>query len=57
MREVFPGHHIACHLREVQTAAFSEAAAVSRKDLLEPYGDLRDIDPRISRRGRGSCGE
>ena len=28
MREVFPGHHVACHLREVQTAAFSEAAAV-----------------------------
>ncbi len=28
MREVFPGHHVACHLREVQTPAFSEAAAV-----------------------------
>jgi len=23
MREVFPGHHVACHLREVQTAAFT----------------------------------
>jgi oligopeptide/dipeptide ABC transporter ATP-binding protein len=29
MREVLPGHHVACHLREVQTAAFSEAAAAS----------------------------
>ena len=28
MREVLPGHHVACHLREVLTAAFSEAAAV-----------------------------
>jgi hypothetical protein len=28
MREVMPGHHVACHLREVQTAAFSEAVAV-----------------------------
>jgi oligopeptide/dipeptide ABC transporter ATP-binding protein len=23
MREVFPGHHVACHLREVQTTAFA----------------------------------
>jgi oligopeptide/dipeptide ABC transporter ATP-binding protein len=29
MREVFPGHHVACHLREVQTPAFSETAAVT----------------------------
>ncbi len=29
MREVFPGHHVACHLREVQTPAFAETAAVS----------------------------
>ena len=29
MREVFPGHHVACHLREVQTQAFAETAAVS----------------------------
>ena len=29
MREVFPGHHVACHLREVQTRAFAETAAVS----------------------------
>jgi oligopeptide/dipeptide ABC transporter ATP-binding protein len=28
MREVLPGHHVACHLREVETAAFREAAAV-----------------------------
>ena len=28
MREVLPGHHVACHLRDVQTAAFSEAAAI-----------------------------
>ncbi len=28
MREVMPGHHVACHLREVETAAFSEAALV-----------------------------
>ena len=28
MREVFPGHHVACHLREVQTPAFVETAAV-----------------------------
>jgi oligopeptide/dipeptide ABC transporter ATP-binding protein len=28
MREVLPGHRVACHLREVQTAAFAEAAAV-----------------------------
>ena len=27
MREVLPGHHVACHLREVQTAAFAEVAA------------------------------
>jgi oligopeptide/dipeptide ABC transporter ATP-binding protein len=29
MREVFPGHHVACHLREFQTPAFAETAAVS----------------------------
>ena len=29
MREVFPGHHVACHLREVQTPAFAETAADS----------------------------
>jgi oligopeptide/dipeptide ABC transporter ATP-binding protein len=29
MREVLPGHHLACHLREVQTAAFSNAAAIT----------------------------
>jgi oligopeptide/dipeptide ABC transporter ATP-binding protein len=28
MREVMPAHHVACHLREVQIAAFSEAAAL-----------------------------
>ncbi len=28
MREVFPGHHVACHLRVVQTPAFVETAAV-----------------------------
>ncbi len=28
MREVFPGHHVACHLREVQTATFASAARV-----------------------------
>jgi oligopeptide/dipeptide ABC transporter ATP-binding protein len=28
MREILPGHHVACHLREVQTAAFTQAAAV-----------------------------
>jgi oligopeptide/dipeptide ABC transporter ATP-binding protein len=28
MREVLPGHHVACHLREVQPAAFAQAAAV-----------------------------
>jgi hypothetical protein len=28
MREVLPGHHVACHLREVHTAAFAAAAAV-----------------------------
>ena len=28
IREVLPGHNVACHLREVQTAAFREAAAV-----------------------------
>ncbi|MGA8379895.1 MAG: dipeptide ABC transporter ATP-binding protein [Stellaceae bacterium] len=27
MREVFPGHHVACHLRDVSAPAFSEAAA------------------------------
>src|SRR5262245_8410097 len=27
MREILPGHHVACHLREVETAAFAEAAA------------------------------
>ena len=29
MREVSPGHHVACHLREVQTAAFAAAAATA----------------------------
>jgi oligopeptide/dipeptide ABC transporter ATP-binding protein len=28
MREVMPGHHVACHLREVQNTAFSEGAVV-----------------------------
>ena len=28
MREVLPGDHVACHLREVQAPAFAEAAAV-----------------------------
>jgi hypothetical protein len=28
MREILPGHHVACHLREVQTPAFAQAAAV-----------------------------
>jgi oligopeptide/dipeptide ABC transporter ATP-binding protein len=28
MREILPGHHVACHLREVQTPAFARAAAV-----------------------------
>jgi oligopeptide/dipeptide ABC transporter ATP-binding protein len=28
MREVFPGHHVACHLRDVQPAATAEAATV-----------------------------
>ena len=28
MREVFPGHRVACHLREVQTPAFAATAAV-----------------------------
>jgi hypothetical protein len=28
MREVLPGHHVACHLREVETAAFREAAVI-----------------------------
>jgi len=27
MREILPGHHVACHLREVQTPAFAKAAA------------------------------
>jgi len=27
MREVLPGHQVACHLRDVQTTAFAEAAA------------------------------
>jgi len=27
-REVLPGHHVACHLREAQPAAFQEAAAI-----------------------------
>jgi len=28
MREVLPGHSVACHLREPQPAAFQEAAAI-----------------------------
>jgi oligopeptide/dipeptide ABC transporter ATP-binding protein len=28
MREIFPGHHVACHLREAQPTALAEAAAV-----------------------------
>jgi oligopeptide/dipeptide ABC transporter ATP-binding protein len=28
MREVMPGHHVACHLREVQPPAFAQAVAV-----------------------------
>jgi oligopeptide/dipeptide ABC transporter ATP-binding protein len=27
MREVFPGHHVACHLRDAPTATFTRAAA------------------------------
>jgi oligopeptide/dipeptide ABC transporter ATP-binding protein len=26
IREIFPGHHVACQLREVRTAAFAEPA-------------------------------
>ncbi len=29
MRETLPGHHVACHLRDMKTAAISEAAAIS----------------------------
>jgi oligopeptide/dipeptide ABC transporter ATP-binding protein len=29
MREVFPGHHVACHLREVPPAVLAQAAAVA----------------------------
>jgi oligopeptide/dipeptide ABC transporter ATP-binding protein len=29
MREVFPGHHVACHLRDVPAAVLAEAAAVT----------------------------
>jgi oligopeptide/dipeptide ABC transporter ATP-binding protein len=29
MREALPGHHVACHLRDVPTAAFQKATAVS----------------------------
>jgi hypothetical protein len=32
MREVLPGHHVACHLRDVQPAAFSATAAVSTRN-------------------------
>ena len=28
MREILPGHHVACHLREVQPAAVTQAVAV-----------------------------
>jgi hypothetical protein len=28
MREVMPGHHVACHLREVLTPAFAQAVEV-----------------------------
>ena len=28
MREILPGHHVACHLREVQPVMSAEAAAV-----------------------------
>jgi oligopeptide/dipeptide ABC transporter ATP-binding protein len=28
MREILPGHHVACHLREVQAPAFAKAASV-----------------------------
>ncbi len=28
MREVFPGHHVACHLREPQPATLAQAAAI-----------------------------
>jgi len=28
MREILPGHHIACHLREVPVAVLAQAAAV-----------------------------
>jgi oligopeptide/dipeptide ABC transporter ATP-binding protein len=31
MREVMPGHHVACHLREAAPAAFSEAGTVATK--------------------------
>ena len=29
MREILPGHHIACHLREVPVAVLAQAAAKS----------------------------
>jgi hypothetical protein len=29
MREIFPGHHVACHLREAQPVVPVEVAAVS----------------------------
>jgi hypothetical protein len=28
MREVMPGHHVACHLRDVPSAVLAQAAAV-----------------------------
>ena len=28
MREVPPGHHVACHLREVMAVGFTQAAVV-----------------------------
>jgi oligopeptide/dipeptide ABC transporter ATP-binding protein len=34
MREIFPGHHAACHLREVQPAAFAEAVAAVPTSIL-----------------------
>ena len=58
MREVFPGHHVACHLREVQTAGIrgnrgscSVEEAMARLvsvNVALPHDRFSAINPRIS---------
>ena len=58
MREVLPGHHVACHLCEVQTAAFAAAAVWSSGMRSAPKvlsGVLAKRAAPNGLRGLGTC--